>query len=220
MCKFFANYYFSEKMNDPRVELQNQLSTRLASYGFQELPSVSQFRRTTETGFHNVVLSVGKAQPVIAELQLGIRLDIVERLAYQFTTGLSDYGSHSTTLLVSTGHLLGQPYQRYVIEDPTEVAAVARAMSNAVESVGLDFFHRYNSIVALDELYNGGNSRWVPHLVHRSLRGIILAKLAQRADWSTLVVNYRAQLQQRGTPEMLMDRYERLAAYLHHFSVN
>jgi hypothetical protein len=204
-----------------RIELLDQLKTQLAPRRFHHLPQLSQYRKVTESGFYCVVLSAGgAAPPVIAEVQLGIRLNIVEQLAYQFTTGSDAYGPHSTTLLVSMGQLQSQPYQRYVLEKPTDVPRVASVMNNFIASEGLDFFHCYDSIAALDELYNGTDTRWLPHLGHRSLRGIILAKLAHRPNWSALVAHYREQLQRRGTPEAIIKRYEQLAAYLHHFSVN
>lgn len=203
-----------------RNSLLRALETNLAPVMFRCLPHLSQYRRVTEAGFHCVILSVGGALPATADLQIGIRLDIVEQLVYQFTTGLSGYGLHSTTLLVSSGRLLGQPYQRYTLEHPSDVHQVAQAMNDFMESDGFAFFRNYDSIAALDELYNASDTRWLPHLNHRSLRGIILAKLAHRDGWPELAANYRAQLQQRGTPEAVMNKYEQLVSYLRHFSVN
>ncbi len=203
-----------------RCLLLSELKTYLAPVMFRYLPHLSQYRRVTETGFHCVILSAGSGCPVIAELQLGIRLDIIEQLVYQFTSGLSGYGTHSTTLLVSMGRLRDQPYERYTLEHPADAQQVGQAMGDFIKSVGFDFFRRYNSIAALDELYNATDTQWLPNLSHRSLRGIILAKLAHRSGWPELVARYRAQLQQRGTPEVMMNKYEQLAAYLRHFSVN
>ena len=120
----------------------------------------------------------------------------------------------------SVGQLQSQPDQRYVLEKPTDVPRVASVMNNFIASEGLDFFRGYDSIAALDELYNDTDTWWLPHVGHRSLRGIILAELAHRPNWSALVAHYREQLQRRGTPEALMKNYEQLVAYLHHFSVN
>ncbi|MGB3849119.1 MAG: hypothetical protein WA958_04080 [Tunicatimonas sp.] len=167
-----------------------------------------------------MIVSVGGTLPAFAELQLGIRLDLVEQLVYQFTTGLAGYGPHSTTLLVSAGHLQGRPYHRYVLSRPTDVAEVAQAMNIFVTSDAISFFERYSNIAALNELYNATDTRWLPHHLNRSLRGITLAKLAQQPNWPDLVAHYRTQLWQRGTPAVLMDRYEQLATYLRHFSIN
>jgi hypothetical protein len=93
-------------------------------------------------------------------------------------------------------------------------------MGTFVTSGANSFFERYNSIAALNELYNATDTRWLPHHLNRGLRGITLAKLAQQPDWPDLVAHYRTQLRQRGTPAVLMDRYEQLATYLRHFSVN
>ena len=123
-----------------RSNLFGALETYLLSHRFQCLPLRSQYRRASVSGFHSVVLSVGEAVPTIAEVQLGIRLEIVEQLAYQFTAGPGDYASHSTTLLVSMGRLRGQPYQRYVLEKPADVPWVGQRHEPLHSIRGLGFF--------------------------------------------------------------------------------
>ena len=108
----------------------NEVETRLASVMFRSLPQLSQYRRPTEGGFHSVVFSVGGAPPVFADLQVSIRLDMVEQLVHQFTTGLSSYGPNSTTLLVSASRLRGAHFQRSILERPTDVPRVAQAWTS------------------------------------------------------------------------------------------
>lgn len=65
--------------------LLSELKTYLALVMFRCLSDLSQHRRDIKTGFRHVILSAGGERPVIAELQLGVRLDSVERLVYPFT---------------------------------------------------------------------------------------------------------------------------------------
>ncbi len=203
-----------------RSNLLGALETYLLSHRFQCLPHRSQYRRASASGFHSIVLSVGEATPAIAEVQLGIRVEIAEQLAYQFTAGPGDYASHSTTLLVPTGRLLGEPYRRYVLERPADAQQVAQEIVELIKSNGLAFFRHYDHVAVLEELFNGPVTPWLPHLWHRSLRGIILAKLAQRLDWASLVTRYREQLLAVGAPPSRVEKYDQLAAYLRHFSLN
>lgn len=79
---------------------------------------------------------------------------------------------------------------------------------------------KYRHLENPDVLYNREptkKSLLLTNEWHRSLRGIILARLAQRGDWVQLVATYRSQLIRRGTPEPFVHRYARLADYLRIF---
>lgn len=170
-----------------------------------------------------MVVATGKSFPTLAELHLGVRLDRVEQLGYQFTLGLTEYGLHSTTLITSAGRISGQPYQRYTLDQPTDVDTTARQMMDFMDAAGFDFLNKYGTLQALDKLFNNQpteKSLFLVNPLHRSLRGIILAKLTQRNAWEQLVDTYRTQLVRRGTPEPLIYRYDRLVDYLRTFSVN
>ena len=203
--------------------LLGQLEGFFSVHNYVSVPLYQQFRKSHSGGFIATVISAGNAWPSFAELHLGIRVDLVEQLAYQFTSGLAEYGPHSTTLITSAGRVLGQPYFRYSLERPSDIAATVEQMKQFMDSEGFGFLEKYQRIDALDNLFNDEPHEKSPYLTNqsnRSLRGIILAKLAQREDWPQLVIGYRAQLTLRGTPGPMMQRYDRLTDYLINFSVN
>ena len=203
--------------------LMTQLGSFFELYDFTTVSAYYQFRKRHPTGFNNVIVSVGNAWPTLAELHLGVRIDLVEQLVYQFTSGLAEYGPHSTTLFTSAGRVLGQPYHRYPVDHPSDIEPVAEQMKQFMYADGFHFLKKYQRIEALDTLFNEEPHQKSPYLtnrLHRSLRGIILAKLAHRDHWQRLVIGYRAQLTLRGTPEPMMQSYDRLADYLRTFSVN
>lgn len=203
--------------------LLSRLEPFFVLHGFTPLAAHHQFRKVNNGGFCSVVISVGNSFPALAELHLGIRVDLVEQLAYQFTTGLTEYGPHSTTLITSAGRIVEKPYYRFPLERPSDTDVVAEQMEQFMQTEGFAFLDKYRRIEALDALFNTEPHEKSPYLtnrLHRSLRGIILAKLTHRARWSWLVTSYRAQLTLRGTPEPMMQNYDRLANYLRTFSVN
>ena len=207
-------------LNEKLIE---EVSPFLIKYGFDLLFAPRQFRKIHSGGFCNVIVTVGNSLPALAELHVGIRLDLVEQLAYQFTTGLIEYGPHSTTLITSAGRIIGQPYHRFSLEHPSDINTVAEQVRQFMQTDGFAFLEKYQRVEALDELFNASPHESSPYLtnrLHRSLRGIILARLAYRSHWERLVTNYRAQLTLRGTPEAMMQNYDRLADYLRTFSVN
>ena len=203
--------------------LTARLNPFFALHNFTLLAAYRQFRKEYDGGFGTVIISVGNFFPALAELHVGVRVDLVEQLAYQFTSGLAEYGPHSTTLITSAGRILNQPYYRFPLEHSADIDSVAEQMERFMRVEGFAFLEKYRHVKALDELFNTEPHERSPYLInrlHRSLRGIILAKLAHRDRWSGLVTSYRAQLTLRGTPEPMMQRYDRLANYLRTFSVN
>lgn len=210
-------------ISNPLHILLRSLAQYAHLQNYELLATHYQLRQITDQGFISLTVAAGPTFPTLAELHLGVRIDLVEQLVYQFTTGLSGYGPHSTTLITSTGRIVGKPYQRYPLERPEDVSAVVQQMKDFLWTTGFSFLEEYRHLKSLDELYNHQPDRKSPYLtheLHRSLRGVALAKLAQRGRWSDLVNVYRHQLVQRGTPEPLVDRYNRLVSYLETFSVN
>ena len=204
-------------------KLWSEVNPYFASHGFTRIDAPPQFRKVHKGGFECVVISVGNTLPTLAELHVGIRLDTLEQLVYQFTAGLNDYGPHSTTLITSSGRILGQPYHRFSIEQASDIYSVAEQMKQFMQSDGFAFLEKYRHLKALDALFNDEpdeKSIYLTNELHRSLRGITLAKLAQRDNWTQLVIDYRIQLTRRGTPETAMKSYDLLADYLRYFSIN
>ena len=209
--------------NNPLYTLYYSLEDYFLSQSFLAIPTLQQFRKATSQGFITVIVSAPAPWPTLAELHLGVRIDLVETLAYQFTNGSAGYGKHSTTLITSSGNILGDPYQRYPVESERATPNAVQQMRDFMKQQGFAFLEKYSHVQALDALYNRHPEQKSPHLpnlFHRALRGVTLAKLAQRPGWSELVQVYRTALLARSTPPALMAQYDQLAHYLRTFSVN
>ena len=207
----------------PLYTLYYLLEDYYLAQAFYAIPTLQQFRKATPQGFLNMIVSAPAPWPTLAELHLGVRIDLVETLVYQFTNGLAGYREHSTTLITSSGIILGNPYQRYPVENEQDAPDAVQQMCSFMEQQGFDFLKQYSNAQALDTLYNQHPERrslYLPNLFHRALRGVTLAKLAQRPDWSGLVHVYRAALTARSTPPALLAQYDQLTHYLRTFSVN
>ncbi|MEO0331899.1 MAG: hypothetical protein AAF223_09460, partial [Bacteroidota bacterium] len=57
-------------------------------------------------------------------------------------------------------------------------------------------------------------SFYITNEFHRALRGVVLAKLAQRPNWEELVKQYRIKLQKKALPEVQMQSYGKLIGFL------
>ncbi|MEM9830868.1 MAG: hypothetical protein AAF944_09525 [Bacteroidota bacterium] len=180
-----------------------------------------QFRRTNKGGYSSVVLSAGGRQPTEVEVFLGIRINLVEELIYQFTSGLTGYGSYSTTLLVPTRKIASEFPYFYSLATNADIPVIVPQIMQFLIQRGWTFLEKYHSVKSLDALYNQEPTQKSPYLTnefHRALRGIALAKLAQRPDWEHLVKQYQSNLQKKVIPETQMQNFARLANFLRYHS--
>ncbi|WKN46049.1 hypothetical protein [Tunicatimonas pelagia] len=202
-------------------KLYSELALTLISLDYEAFPARRQFRRISENGYHSMILSVAGQQPTEIEVFLGIRIDMVEELAYQFTDGLKEYGPYSTTLIVPARKISSEPQYFYSLTTEGDIPEIQRKIMLFMNEQGFPFLKEYGNVKALDKLYNQNPEQklsYVTNEFHRALRGIVLAKLAQQSSWKELVEQYRTKLQKRGLPEVQMQRYERLANFLTNYS--
>jgi hypothetical protein len=187
------------------------------------IPQLKQFRRAYEEGYQSVVLSSAGQHPVEVEVFLGVRVDLVEDLAYQFTMGLNEYGPYSTTLLVAAKKVAERTELRYELYQESDIHRVGNNIEEFMLTYGYTFLDQYSSISVLDQLYNGNpeqKANYITNEYHRALRGIILARLVQSQSWSELAQIYRRKLEKKGTPEVQLNKYLRLVEFLRNHSFN
>ncbi len=182
-----------------------------------------QFRRATKAGFQCVFLSLIKPLPMVAEIKLGIRIDAVESLVYQFTTGLAMHQYQSNTFIASLGEILEEPYLRYEVAKEAEIQAVAEKIENFMTKTGFHFLKGHDDIYKLEKTFNKNpDKKWTYAYndYHRCLRGIVLAKITGNREFISLIATYRRRLVKQGTATKLIEKYDKLAAFLKNFSFN
>ncbi len=207
--------------NPPFNGLYAALKESLNALNFVEILAKRQFQRANSSGYSSVVLSVAGREPTEIEVFLGIRINLVEELVYQFTNGLRDYGPFSTTLLVSGRKVAPEFPYFYRLAKEADVHATKQQILSFLHQYGFPFLDKHQSAKSLDALYNqevAQKSFYVINEFHRALRGIILAKLAKRPNWEELVEQYRVKLQKKALPEVQMQNYEQLVNFLKYHS--
>jgi len=203
--------------------LYEQLGQWLIPLDYVAVPQLKQFRRAFGGGHQCVVLSSAGQHPLEIEVFLGVRVDLVEDLAYQFTMGLNEYGPHSTTLLIPAKKVAEKAELRYELNRELDISQISSNIEEFMLTYGYAFLDEYSSIAALDQLYNANPEQKVDYITneyHRALRGVILAKLVQSQSWSELAQIYRRKLEKKGTPEMQLNKYLRLVEFLRNHSFN
>lgn len=201
------------------------LAQKLKKHGFDWLPRLHQFRRSSAHGFSCLILSSSPANTgSIIEAHVGLRMDDVENLAFPFTNGLPGFRPDSMTLVMPMARLYDQRFQRLNLKDEKDQEAAAQLFGAQLEEAGLPFIEAHSTLSALDQLFNETPDQPLP-LVHnqinRCFRGIVLAKLTQQPDLDALVQAYKLALRDRlFAPDATITKFERLAGFLRHYSMN
>ncbi|MEK6475900.1 hypothetical protein WJR50_00145 [Catalinimonas sp. 4WD22] len=209
-------------MTDAEKLIVKELNPFFRNKEYQWLQHLQQFRKLRKNGFHNILINV-KGYPSLIDVKLGVRIEMVEQLAYQFTTGLSDYQVHSNTLMIKMGELIDQPHLRFEAKHEEDIKAAALQIMGFMQTKGFAFLEEHSEVNRLDKLFNDNPYHkliYTYNAYNRCLRGIVLARLAGRRDFQELVNIYRKSLLKKNTPPQLMEKYDKLSKFLKNFSLN
>ncbi len=201
------------------------LEANLKAKGFDWLPQLHQFRRSTTKGFNCLILSSSPASTgSILEAHIGLRLDAVENLAFPFTNGLPGFQPDSMTVVTPMARLYQQQFQRLPIKDAKDQQAAAGLFLQQLEEAGLPFLEKYNDLRTLNALFNATPDQplsLVHNQINRCFRGVVLARLAQSPRLPKLIDQYRSYLKQRlYAPDQMLNKFQRLCHFLEHYSMN
>lgn len=204
--------------------LVGRLSPTLLELGFEWLEAFQQFRRKTAFGFQCIILSISNYDDLsILELHFGIRFNQVEDLAFPYTNGLKGFSKESMTLVVSSAKLKKLPFLRWELAGQNDVIEASKESLLLVNQVGLLFFQQYDSMEALDALFNKKPEEKVMMLnnpINRCIRGITIAFLSHRSNFEDLSKKYREILQNLFATNLNLKKYDELVLFLKTYHQN
>jgi hypothetical protein len=215
------------------VRLYNQLEDFFAKHGFELLHDKKQFRKTTATGFQNIILSVSEAKSGISatglpidqfwvEVNFGVRNNQIEQIAQQFLNNSVDFRNDANTFVINIGKFNDLKYFRFKIEDEDDFDGITDQISDFFLQSGIPFMANNSNFNNLEKVLNFDPTKPCKYLynqVHRAFKGIIAAKLGDKRHFSELIEIYRNYLFKVGTDDELIN-YERLVSYLLYYSRN
>lgn len=206
------------------TKLYRQLAPFFAQHGYELLPEKKQFRRVTDSGFQNIILSsVFYTEDTMLEVNFGCRNEQVEQIAQQFLNNLPDYRLDANTLLLSIGRFSGLQYFRYKIHSPDELVDVCAKIEDFFMAKGFAFIETASSIPLLDHLLNENPAepcQYIYNQSHRCYKGLVAARLNHSSQFEALVEGYRHVLLRQTQNPYEQLHFERLVTYLKHYSVN
>lgn len=207
-----------------KQQLIEALGAVLEPLGFDYLPKLNQYRKTTDDGFLNLLWSFSDYPDVcILEFHAGLRINAVEEMAFPFTNGLKSFQTDSHTLVASIGRLKGKRFERFSIATEQDLTSIIQAFQEDLEEVVKPFWEHYQKLEHLSQLFNFPKEEQlllVPNWHHAPLRGVVLAKLLNRPNFTAIVQKHSLILKELATHDLLKERFGQLVIYLQEMSFN
>ncbi len=206
------------------IRLYEQLTPFFAKHGYSFISDRKQYRRRVDTGFQNVLLSTTFYEDeVMLEVNFGCRNEQVEQIAQQFLNNAIEYRADANTVILSIGKFSGFHYFRYKIHSSDELTLVCEQIESFFSQAGFDFLKSACSLASLDRLLNEQPNQpclYVYNQTHRCYKGLIAARLNNNPRFDGLVDSYRHLLDRQTKNPYEQQHFERLVAYLRHYSAN
>ena len=212
-------------VNATEAKLYQALHDFFAEQGYELLMDKKQFRKNTATGFVNVIFSVTQYAENDAwiEVHLGCRNQHIEQIAQQFLTdNLLDFRDEANTLIISIGKYNKVKYFRYKIQSDEDIQITTDSIKDFLQTTGFGFLESIKTLADVEKTINAYPSNPCPFLynqTHRCFKGIIAAKLNSNKHLQGLTNCYVSYLEKFGRGEDCA-RFQRLLAYLQHYSAN
>lgn len=206
------------------TNLYQHLAPFFTDHEYALLTEKKQFRRTTTSGFQNIILSsVFYSSDTMLDVNFGCRHEQVEQIAQQFLNNSPDLRSDANTLIVSIGRFSGAQYTRYKIHSAEELPEVCERIEEFFDKQGFDFLAASCTLPTLDRLLNespGQPCQYVYNQTHRCYKGLIAARLNHNPHFDGLIDSYRHLLIHQTQNPYEQIHFERLISYLQHYSAN
>ncbi len=206
------------------TNLYQHLTPFFAEHGYTLLPEKKQYRRNVAIGFLNVILSPSfYGEETVLDVNFGCRNDQIEQIAQQFLNTSPDGRPDANTLISSIGKFNGFQYFRYKINSDEELAHSCEQIEQFFDTQGFSFLESACTLPSLDRLLNEHPNQpcqYVYNQVHRCYKGLIAARLNHNPYFDGLIDSYRHLLTRQTQNPYEQLNFERLIAYLQHYSAN
>lgn len=207
---------------------QDYLNIRFTDFfeacGYQPLYQWNQYRKKTLAGFQAVlVLPTWYEKSMMLEVNLAARIDAVEQIVNQFLPGRLGNQSQSFTWVLPLYTLNPKLPIRFSVHNMVELNSCINQVFATLHPSGFQFLDKHGQLNNAASLLNL-NKNLFPDVAYNrfqaGFRSVAAARLAHLKDFEGVVVNTRNQLLAHNTPELLVNKFDKLCAYLQHYSEN
>ncbi len=187
-------------------------------HGFQFMPLLNQFRKESDSGFGNLIITPTLYSDIILfEVTFGSRINLVEQTIEPYINGLKGFKEERNTAITSLGKYKGKKYLRLKAVNRQEIKEVIRSLTGFFKEEGFAFLEQLKKIEVLDWLFNDKPEKESAVAFSHELRcfrGITLATLNQNPRWVSINQSYLTLMERHRTPGIVMSNYKRLVEFL------
>ncbi|TDB64565.1 hypothetical protein [Arundinibacter roseus] len=205
-------------------KLFTSLEDFFTSHNFPFYPTPAQFRRSTVSGFDNVIFSFSPYQEALwVDVFFGNRFETVEQIAQQFLTNRLDFRPDANTLLTTIGRFRQRTYFHYKLKNQSDFDAACADITTFFVEKGFAFFELVGTLSELDSILNDFPEQrcaYVANATHRAFKGLIAARLAQNPRFEKLYDFYKKELADNYTDQPTQISFEKLHTFLQYYSHN
>lgn len=205
--------------------IYNHLQPIFSQHAYEKLPGKNQFRQKSPHGFRNVHLSLnGDTEGYFIHIQLGTRIEKVERVVEQFMEGSEEQANEKQTAVASLSRFYQQQRGKlYLLADESKLQHICHQIADFIQKKGFCFLESLSKLPRIDPLINRRPDLPSPYMynqIHRCFKGITMASILHRTDFEKLVSTYQNSLYSQGVRPEVSDNFSRLVNYLRYFSFN
>jgi|GEM_PF-756065 len=182
-----------------KSEVLKGLSEKLLPYHFILKKSSSEFlKKTTDGWFSYIPVFLTRDEGWEINPTMGIRINHVEEI-YHITSGFEKkYQKGTPTIGISIENFISDRKEhRFILTREDHVDQVIAGLFDLFEEFALSFYEDHSSVEAVDKALNEDPSDTsLTGAIFKGSKGIILARLTKRSNYSDLVNIYTKHYQQ------------------------
>jgi hypothetical protein len=194
------------------------------AFGYQPLHVWNQYRKPTNAGFQAVVvLPTWYEKSMMLEVNLAARIDAIEHIVNQFLPGRLGNHSHSFTWVLPLHSLNPRLPARFSVHNMVELNSCLNQVFATLNPAGFQFMDEHGQLHQAASLLNLKKNLFPDVAYNRfqaSFRSVAAARLAHLKDFEGVVDSTKKQMLAHKTPELLVNKFDKLCAYLQHYSEN
>ena len=206
------------------IEFFDDLKLLFEQQGYDFLPLQNQFKKSTPSGFFNIIVSAMHYDECIQfELYFGSRINIVEETIAPYSHGLKGYKEESNTCITNLGKYFGKRFYKLVAYNQEEVKDTGKYIRDFFEREGFAFLHSLNDMAKVEHAFNHRpmeESLLAFSHELRCFRGITLASLVQSHYLEKINQAYLYFMRQRRSPLIVQENYNRLVRFLNNTGIS
>jgi len=201
-----------------------QLRPFFSEEGYVAYRVYNQFRKDTDGGFTNVIFSITHYHhELVIDCTFGSRINLVEETVMPFSNFVNGYKEESNTAITNLAKFLDKPNFKLMINGTDSFNESVQFVKVFFQQHGFEFLEQLTQLKNVERYFNA-NLKKASLLAFnhqlRAFRGITLATVAQNPHWEELRKEYLILLRRYATPEIIVDRFERLSNHLAGMSLN